>query len=189
MTRTTMTNLPASGSRGRIRLMWLGMLMAVLATFAVTTWAQPMGHGMRHGGHHGMGPGMMFGGSPARMDKMVDRMLDGLSATDAQRSQIKQIAQKAAADLKAQHQAGRGLHERGLQIFTAPNIDPAAAETLRQQMLAQHDQASKTMMQAMLDIGQVLTPEQRAKIGERMKARAAKMHDRMERMHKDHPRK
>ena len=185
MTQTTMMNLPAGSSRRRIRLIWLGMLMAVLATFAVATWAQPMGHG----GHRGMGPGMMFGGSPERMDRMVDRMLDGLSATDAQRSQIQQIARKAAADLKAQREAARGLHERGLQIFTAPSVDPAAAEALRQQMLAQHDQASRTMMQAMLDIGQVLTPEQRAKIGERMKARAAKMHDRMERMQKDHPRK
>ncbi|MEO7008457.1 MAG: Spy/CpxP family protein refolding chaperone [Caldimonas sp.] len=189
MTQTTTMNLAAGGSRRRIRLMWLGMLVAVLATFAVTTWAQPMGHGMRHGGHQGIGPGMMMGGSPERMGRMVDHMLDGLSATDAQRSQIKQITQKAAADLKAQHQAARGLHERGLQIFTAPNVDPAAAEALRQQMLAQHDQASKTMMQAMLDISQVLTPEQRAKIGERMKERAAKMHDRMERMHKDQPRK
>ena len=51
---------------------------------------------------------MMFGGSPEHMGRMIDRMLDGLNATDAQRTQIKQIAAAAAADLKAQAQPGRG---------------------------------------------------------------------------------
>ena len=184
-------NPVATGTRGRMRILWLGMLTAVLATVAVTTWAQPIGR-MGHGGmgHHGMGhamgPGMM-GGSPEHLGRTMDRMLDGLNATDAQRSQIRQIAQAAAADMKTQREAGRGMRERGMQIFTAPAVDPAAAEALRQQMMAQHDQASRRMTQAMVDISRVLTPEQRAKIGERMKERAARMHDRTERMKKDHP--
>ena len=184
MNQTTTTNPRAARTPGRMRILWLGMLMAVLATVAVTTWAQPMGSGMM--GHGGMGHGMM-GGSPAHMRRMIDHMLDGLNATDAQRGQIKQIAQAAAADMKTQREAGRGLRERGMQIFTAPNVDPAAAEALRQQMMAQHDQASRRITQAMLDISRVLTPEQRAKIGERMKERATRMHDRMERMQKEHP--
>ena len=57
--------------------------------------------------HHGMGGGMMFGGSPERMGQMIDHMLDGLNASDAQRGQIKQIAGAAAADMKAQAEAGR----------------------------------------------------------------------------------
>ena len=48
-------------------------------------------------------------------------------------------------------------------------------------MMAQHDQVSRRMTQAMVDISRVLTPEQRAKIGERMKERAAKMQERMQR--------
>jgi protein CpxP len=188
---TTTRAAPASAADAgrsaavRMRLLWLGMLMAVLGTLAVSAWAQPMG------GHHGMGRGMdggmMMGGPPERMGRMIDHMLDGLNATDAQRTQVKQIAQAAAADLKTQRDAGRGLHERALQIFTAPNVDPAAAESLRQQMLAQHDQASRRMTQAMLDISRVLTPEQRAKIGERMKERAARMKERGERMRHEHP--
>jgi protein CpxP len=181
--QTTMTNAAFAGTRGRVRSLMLGMLVAVLATWAASTWAQPMGPGM----HRGMGDGMMMGGSPEHMGRMIDHMLDGLGATDAQRGQIKQIAQAAAGDLKVQRDAGRGLRERGMQIFTAPNVDAGAAESLRQQMLAQHDQASKRVMQAMLDISRVLTPEQRAKFGERMKERAAKMHDRMERMQREHP--
>jgi periplasmic protein CpxP/Spy len=49
-------------------------------------------------------------------------------------------------------------------------------------MLAQHDQASKRVLQAMLDVSKVLTPEQRATLGERMKQRQAMMQDRMQRM-------
>jgi Spy/CpxP family protein refolding chaperone len=117
----------------------------------------------------------------------VDHMLDGLNATDAQRSQIKQIAQAAAADMKAQHEAGRALRERAMQIFAAPNVDAAAAESVRQQMQQQHDQASKRMLQAMLDAGKVLTPEQRTKLAERMKQRGDMMRDRMQRMEREQP--
>lgn len=187
------TNLPQARrplTPTRIRVLLLGMLMAVAATFAVTTWAQPMGGmdggmdggGMgMHGRHHGGGMG-----GPEGMARRLDRMLDGLNATDAQRAQIRQIAQAAAADLRAQREASRGLRERAMQVFTAPTVDAAAAESLRQQMMAQHDQASRRMTQAMVDMARVLTPEQRAKLGERMKERAAIMKDRMERMQREH---
>ena len=180
-TVTSKTTTLRTAPQTRIRILLLGMLMALAATFAVTTWAQPMGGmggGMGMHGHHGGG---MMGG-PEGMARMLDNMLDGLNATDDQRAQIKQIAQAASADLRAQREASRGLHQRALQIFTAPNVDAAAAETLRQQMVAQHDQASKRMMQAMVDMARVLTPDQRAKIGQRMKDRM----DRMERMHQQH---
>ena len=69
----------------------------------------------------------------------------------------------------------------------APNVDAAAAESLRQQMLQQHDQASRRMLQAMLDVSKVLTPEQRVKLGERMKQRADTMRERRQRMEREQP--
>ncbi len=145
-------------------------------------------HGGMHGGMHGMGGGRMFGGSPEHVAHMVDFMLDGLGASDAQRSQIKQIATQAAADLKAQAAAGRGLRQRGLQILTAPTIDAGAAEQLRQQMSQHHDQMSRRVMQAVLAVANVLTPEQRSKLGERIRDRRARMEDRMKRMQERMPR-
>jgi Spy/CpxP family protein refolding chaperone len=130
-----------------------------------------------------MGGGMMFRGSPEHMSRRIDRMLDGLGATDAQRSQIKQIAVAAATDLKAQAEAGRGLRQRAMQAFTAPTVDAAAIEQVRQQMLQQHDQTSRRVTQAMLDVARVLTPEQRVRLGERIRDRQASMEDRMKRMH------
>jgi len=200
----------ASAAR-RVRWVMIGMFMTLLAALSLSAWSQPapqpgMGaapdshsrqgeHGPGMGGmhgwaehhgmggmHHGMGGGMMFRGSPEHMGRMIDHMLDGLNATDAQRGQIKQIAAGAAADMKAQSEAGRALRQRAMQAFTAPTIDAAAVEQVRQQMLQQHDQMSRRMTQAMLDVARVLTPEQRARLGERLRDRQARMDDRMKRM-------
>jgi Spy/CpxP family protein refolding chaperone len=168
-------------------MLFAGVIVA--AGTVVSAHAQGMEPaGMGHGGmgHGGMGGMAMFGGPPAHAARFADRMLDGLDATEAQRAQVRQIVQAAATDLRAQHEAGAGLRRSALQLFSAPTVDAAAAESLRQQMLAQHDQASKRMLQAMLEIGKVLTPQQRARIGERMKAREAVMHDRMQREHEHH---
>ena len=167
-----------------MRWMTMGVLVVAAASAAVSAHAQ--GHGLGMGGHGSASGMMMFNGPPEHVARMAEHMLDGLGATDAQRAQIKQITQAAAADLKAQRDLNRGLHDKGMQIFTAPTIDAAAAESLRQQMSAQRDQASKRVLQAMLDVAQVLTPEQRAKIGERMKQRQAVMQDRMRRMQSMH---
>ncbi len=177
--------LPQQGSGLVTRLMAVSVFVVAAAGAAVSAHAQGH-HGSARGGPDAPGM-MMFGVPPEHIGPSVDRMLDGLNATDAQRSQIKQIATAAAADLKPQRDAGRGFREKGLQIFTAPTVDTGAAEALRQQMSAQHEQASKRMLQAMLDVARVLTPEQRAKIGERMNERQAVMKDRMQRMHAERP--
>jgi signal transduction histidine kinase len=59
-----------------------------------------------HAMHHHGGAGM--GGSPEHMGRMLDHLLDGLNATDAQRAQVKQIMAQASADLK-----GQALPEQG----------------------------------------------------------------------------
>jgi protein CpxP len=186
------TRATAMFSGRRNRLLMIGMLAALLGVIGLSAWAQPGPGGEGMGWHRhmegGMGPGM-FAGSPERVARMVDHALDGLNATEAQRSQIKQIATAAAADLRAQFQAGRGLRQRGLQILTAPTVDAAAAEQLRQQALQQHDQMSRRVTQALVEVANVLTPEQRAKVAERIKDRQARMEEHMKRMQRDEPRR
>ena len=144
------------------RLFSSAVLVAVLGSVAVSGWAQG-GAGM-----HGGGPGMHsmdFGG------RMAERMLDSVNATAEQRAQVKQITDRAAADMKAQHESGRALREQGMKLFTQPVVDANAAEALRAQMMQQHDQGSRRMMQTMLEISRVLTPEQRKQLAERMARR------------------
>lgn len=183
--------LPQDKPRGLKRLLG-GMLLAVAGTLALSAWAQdpPAGPGFGHGPrmHHAAmgGPGM-FMGRPEQINRMVDHMLDGVGASEAQRTQIKQIVQATAADLRTQHDAARGLHEKGLQLLAAPTIDTAAVESLRQQAEAQHDQASRRVTQGLIDVAKVLTPEQRTKLAQRMKMREDQMRDRMQRMQRDKP--
>lgn len=191
-----MTSKTASAVRGapgaRARLVMIGMVLTLLAAIGVSAWAQapataapsePGMHRMHAMQHHG-GPGMM-GGSPERMGRMLDHMLDGLNATDAQRAQIKQIMAQASVDLKGQAQAARELRQRGMQVLTAPAVDANAAEQVRLQTMALHDQMSRRMTQAMVAAASVLTAEQRAAIGQKLKDRQARMEERMKQRGQD----
>jgi protein CpxP len=147
----------------RLRMVVMGLVLAAAGSVALTAVARP---GPGGGPGHGMDGGLGFLGGPH-----LGRLLDSVGATEAQRTQIRQITQAAAADLKTQRESGRSLREQGLQLFTQPTVDANAVEALRQQMLQQHDQASRRMSQAMIDVSKVLTPEQRAKLGAQLKSR------------------
>jgi periplasmic protein CpxP/Spy len=159
MTKT----LKLSANRHPLRLLAATVTLALAAGLAQTASAQP------HEGHGGPGMGMMAG------RHHVERMLDAVNASADQRAQIKQIMKAAGDDLRAQRESGRKLHQDMQALFTQPTVDARAAEALRQQLLAQHDQASKRMLQAMLDASRVLTPEQRQTLAEKMAQRRSMM--------------
>jgi periplasmic protein CpxP/Spy len=146
------------------RLAAATVLVAVLGSISLTAWAAPGGHR----GGMGMGMGFMHG-------RGVEHMLDAVNATAEQRTQVKAIAERTMTDLKAQRDSGKGLREQTMKLFAEPVVDANRAEALRQQMLQQHDQASRRIMQAMLDISRVLTPEQRKQLADRMAQRGAMM--------------
>ena len=161
-------------------LLRIGTVAAALAVSGLAAQAQP-GPGGPGGpgpeGHRG-GPGMMhegglFGGGH------MGHMLELVNATDAQRSQIDAIFKAARQDLAGQRDSGFKLHQQLATLYTAPNIDAAAIESVRQQISAQHEASSKRMSQATIDAARVLTPEQRTKIADVMKKR----HDRMAARH------
>lgn len=154
-----------------LRLVLSGMALAVVASFAQPVSAQAasaprsaspaVAKGM--GGH----PMMMLGSG-----KRLDHLLTNVGASDAQRAQIKQIADAVAVDLKPLHDAGRALHQQSVQVLTAASVDANAAETVRAQMSANHDQVSRRMTRAMLDVANVLTPEQRTKLATHLQMRS-----------------
>jgi len=154
------------------RLFGGALLVAVLGGAALAAWAQsgPGGPGMHGGGMMGM----------PMQGRMLEHMLDSVNATPDQRAQIKQIATAAAADMKAQHEAGRALHQQAATLFTQPVVDAKAAEALRVQMMQQHDQASRRMLQVMLDVSRVLTPEQRKQLADQMAQRQSMMQRHMQ---------
>ncbi len=145
-------------------------LLAATTAIALAAFAAQPSAAAPHEDHGGRGAYGMMGGP-----RMVERMLDTVNATPEQRSQIKQILDTARTEQRAQHEAGRKLRDDTMALFTQPTVDARAAEALRQQMLAQHDQASKRMLQTMLDVSRVLTPEQRKTLADRMAQRRGMM--------------
>lgn len=176
---------PVSGVLSRLLLS--SLLVGGAALSAVAVQAQPMqpgGPGSASGpaGHRGHMMGGEHGHHGGGMDmKWSGRMLDAVKATPEQRAQIQKIMEGARTDLQAQREAGNALRGQLMQAMAQPNIDANAVEQVRQKMLAQHDQVSKRRMQAMVDAGRVLTPEQRKQLSERMGQRR----DMMERHHRE----
>lgn len=101
----------------------------------------------------------------------LDRALRQVKATDAQRTQIRAIVEQARTDVRAMHEQGRKLHDEGLALWAAPNLDEQAIEAHRQKMNALRDQTSGRMAKAMLEAGKVLQPEQRAELVKHLHAR------------------
>ena len=157
-----------------LRATLMAGLLVLGAGAAMAAEAHPGAHRAAPGAE-AMGPmalpGRMLMGSPERIDRAVDRVLGSVQATDAQRAQVKQIAQAAAVDLRARMEAGQALRAQARTLFTATTIDANAIETLRLQMAQQHDAVSQRMTRAMVDIAQVLTPEQRRTLAERFERR------------------
>ncbi len=149
-------------------------VVSAASVVSVNAWAEGSDAGGRHGMRcHQMGESM--GMMPMGGGRHLERMLSEVKATDVQRQQIKAIEQAAEKDLKALREGRQPMHEQAMALMTQPQIDAVAAEKLRQKMVADHDAMSKRMLQMMLDVAKVLTPEQRAQLAEQMKKRHEKM--------------
>ena len=147
-------------------LLRVGAVAAALALGGVSA------HAGGHGGHHKGGPAAMADGG--MFGARMGHMLEIVNATDAQRSQIDAIFKAARQDLSGQREASKKLHQQLATLYTATNIDAVAIESVRAQMSAQREAAAKRMSQASIEAARVLTPEQRARIGEVMKKRMAR---------------
>ena len=157
--------------RTSLRMMMAGVVIALSGATALTAFAA--GEGQEASGHH-MHGGHAMGGGPF-MGRLSDRMLDSVNATPEQRTQIRQITEAAVADLKAQRESGRALRQRSIELFKQPTVDANAAEVLRKEMLAQHDASSRRMLQAMLEVSRVLSPEQRVQLADKLAQRREAM--------------
>jgi periplasmic protein CpxP/Spy len=147
----------------------------VLAAAAPAVFAQA---------EHGPGPRHGMAGGPGLMQALGGhRMLEALEdagVAEATRSQIKAIFTAAQAELKPLRDQAFALHQQALGLWAAPNLDAVALEAARKQQMALHDQVTARMQRAFIDAGRLLTPEQRAKLAERVKKMGERMKRRMQ---------
>ncbi len=112
-------------------------------------------HGMMHGGGHDQMHAMMM----AHLTKMLDQV--GASAD--QKSRIEAILHAGFGSMKDMHADMEQTHASLDTILSAPTVDRDALEQLRAGQIAKIDAASRTLVKAMGDAAEVLTPAQRAK--------------------------
>jgi periplasmic protein CpxP/Spy len=158
---------------------------AAVATLAVALAGGFGAHAWSHGGHGGMHRGFMGGSQdPAKADERIERMVKHFAvevdATPEQRSKLTEIAKAAARELRPLREKARDARRRGMALLAAPTIDRAGLERLRAEQIQAADAVSKRMTQAFADAAEVLTPDQRKKLAERMQKRHER-HQRPER--------
>ena len=149
----TLTRAPRRGWRR-----WSWLMLALPLLLGGVTYNAAYAHGGGPGGPGGHGAFMH-----ERMQARMDRILTDVGASDAQKAQVKAIWVGLAPQLKAAHQEHKQLREQIEQAISAPNIDAAAIEKLRQQSVQSIDRTSTLVTQGMVSTARVLTPEQRQK--------------------------
>lgn len=106
-----------------------------------------------------------------RLDWRIGRLIKDAGGTPQQKDRLVAIATAALAELRPLREQSRAARRRGLELLAAPSVDRNGLEQLRVTQMQLADAKSRRMLLAMADAADVLTPEQRAKVAERLKQR------------------
>jgi periplasmic protein CpxP/Spy len=160
------SNPAAAGERRRRR--WLPIAaVAIVAAFTGAAATSAVGQfGPGWGRWHGWRGPM----SPAQIEDRVDRGIRHaaieLDATPEQQEKLRAIAKAAVKDLLPMREKAQTARARAAELLTQPKVDRAAIEAFRAEQMALAESASKRFAQALGDIAEVLSPEQRQKVHE-----------------------
>src|SRR5262249_25992 len=169
----TPTPSPASSPDGpppgRRRRRWLFLSSLVLVAALSGAIAS------RAVSQHAFGGGFFAGPFDAahvedRADRMVRHAAIEIDATNDQQEKLRAIVKGAVKDLLPMREKSLSVRERARGLLTGPTVDRAAIETLRTEQMALAEAASKRLVQALGDAAEVLSPEQRRKLDDRLTA-------------------
>lgn len=96
-----------------------------------------------------------------RLEKRVDKALDGTTATPDQKQKVTEILKSAATDMKGLRDKRDEARKALQDAMSAPAIDPARIEAIRAEQMKTLDDSSKRFTRALIDAGNVLNAEQR----------------------------
>ena len=162
-----------SGGRGnrkhrlgrRIRLT-VGALTLVAVGAALGAGATA--HAGRMGGWHGFG----HHGKSAKTEEQVREraadkaawLLGRIDASPEQETRINDIVSSLVGDLYPLHGQHRGFRRQLITELARPQVDPQALERIRADEMALANSASKTLVNALVDVTEVLSVEQRQEL-------------------------
>jgi Spy/CpxP family protein refolding chaperone len=138
--------------------------LVALAALAVVPFVYAQAHGHRG---HGDGMGIMMLGR-------LDKAKEALGLTDDQVNQIKTIATDLHQQNAAYRDQLRGGHKAVMQALLNNPNDVAGAQALLDQQTAAEKAMKSNMLNAASKALNVLTPDQRAKVGQFMAERQAR---------------
>ena len=121
-----------------------------------------------HGGDHKRFADWSDAEIEARIERMVKPAAIEIDATQEQQVKITALVTAAAKDLKPVHDQMRATGKKIHDLLLADTIDRAALEQLRAERLADAERISKNLISALADVAEVLSPEQRKLLNERI---------------------
>jgi len=158
--------------RGFIAGLVLGAVAAGLVGFAVGTTMPAAEAALGALAHRGFGPGRDGPPTPEEAKEhagfFIGFALHRLDATDDQEQRVQEIVDGAIDDLYPVVQEHHANRDEFRSILGGPTIDRAAIEKLRAEEMALADTLSRTVAAALADSAEVLTPEQRTELLERL---------------------
>jgi Spy/CpxP family protein refolding chaperone len=125
-------------------------------------------NGGGHGGHHKDFAEISDAEIEAHIERVVKHAAIEIDATQEQQEKIITLVTAVAKDLKPVHDRMRATGKEIHDLLLADTIDRAALETLRAERLADAEQISKNLVSALADVAEVLSPEQRKVLNERI---------------------
>ena len=154
---------------------------AVIATLigglAAGIGAKAIAHGGPGGWHGGWGGGRGMHGEmdpqamQRRAEAMVKWWLADVDATEAQQKKVAEIMTATMTELRPLRAKHFEARKQVMDILSKPQIDRGALEAVRAQELQLAETFSRRITQSLADAAEVLTPEQRTKLAERMQRR------------------
>jgi Spy/CpxP family protein refolding chaperone len=157
----------------RRRRFWLagGGILAALAVLAAvapraSAYRALVGRGFGPHDRNGFGAQMLKDPEAAKRHAgmALEWVLRGVSATEEQKQQARRITDRLIDEISPSVEKHRSFREAMARELSKPEIDREALERLRQEEIALADGASKKLVAAIADLGEVLTPEQRAEL-------------------------
>ncbi len=155
-----------------------GTAIALGGVFGVQALAnsQTYGHmklyagyaGGGHGGHHKGFSDISDAELKTRIERMVKHAAIEIDATQEQQEKITALVTAVATDLKPVHDQMRATGKEIRDLLLADTIDRTALEELRAERLAEAERISKNLVSALADVAEVLSPEQRKVLSERI---------------------
>ena len=139
--------------------------------------------GFEHGWCHESSPDFISG-KPIDSDKIskmavkrIDHMLTDVDASKEQKAKAIEIVKNSVLNGTSLADTLRNNHLKMMALLSAKEIDKVAIEELRSNQSKTMDELSKQATQTMVDVAEVLSPEQRTKLSEKLAKHGDWMHN------------